>query len=108
MDQQEQGPDQREQSLRRTAEDWEELALKVMLYNSKWAAWVRDHYDWKLHFKGVSVLDDAPYLMKLLGITGTCAPTTFLGGIQKALRRLKREARQAIQENRRVERDRVK
>src|SRR4051812_23646932 len=107
MDSEEQGADQRKQLLGkrnkrgRTPEEWEQIALRVMLLYSEWAAWVRDNYSWKMYGRVAGLMQQTMHIMNQLGVGNTCQPSTFIQAVAKTLRRLKREARQQIRENQR-------
>lgn len=93
MDQQEQGPDQRKQHLiRRSKEDWEQLACKVLLLCPDYALYLRDNFDWRRDQHDPNMARSAKKLMVRLGIEGTCARSTFSYSITKALRRMQKEA----------------
>jgi phosphodiesterase/alkaline phosphatase D-like protein len=100
MDRQKSGVDQREQLLakrvRRTKTEWEEIALKVMLLHSEWAAWIRDNYRWREHGNNTALRLRMLEIMKELGVHETCSVGTFIHAIAKSLRTLRREAREAI------------
>lgn len=102
MDSEEQGTDQRKQLLTkrkkrgRSQDEWDRLALKAILVDSEWAAWIRDNYQWSVYGRNMELKRQALDMMKLLGIDGTCQPSTFLNNIARNLRRLRREARVAL------------
>jgi hypothetical protein len=105
MDRQEPGVDQRQQLLKRnkrgrTPAEWEEIALKVMLLHSEWAAWVRDNYSWKMHGRVIELKRQIIQIMGTLNMHNTCQPSTFINAVAKSLRNLKREARDKTKQER--------
>jgi len=102
MDRQEPHVDQRQQLLAkrskrgRSQAEWEEIALKVLLLHSEWAVWVRDNYSWQSYGRYKPLTIQTCTIMHTLSITGTCQPSTFVNSVARALRRLRREARQSL------------
>lgn len=91
MDRSQQDANQRVQQVKRTAGDWELLALKLQLLDPGIAKHIRDTYTWK---QWEAYVPTAKVYMTALGVWGTCAPSTFMGSMTAALRRLDRKARQ--------------
>lgn len=94
MDRKEQGVDQRQQ-LRRSKEDWEQLACKVLLLCPDYALFLRDNFQWKRDQYDPQLARFAKILMQRLDIEGTCARSTFSQSIAQALRRMRKEGRLA-------------
>lgn len=97
MDQQEQGPDQREQlgRIRRSKEDWEQLACRVLLLVPDYAIHLRDNFNWHRNQYDPVYAKFSKRVMGALGIDGTCARSTFSNGVAMALRRMRKQARLA-------------
>lgn len=103
MDSEEQGVDQRKQLLTkrkgRTGAEWEELALKVLLLYPRTAEAIRDTdwSQWRMHSVHMRELTHAPYFAdQVLIVLGAKYEPYPLNRIAKALRKLRHEARQAL------------
>lgn len=90
--------DQREQRLRRSKEEWEQLACKVLLLSPEYALYLRDHFNWRRDQHDPAYAGHAKLFMVRLEIEGTCARSTFSNGISMALRRMKMQARDKLKE----------
>lgn len=103
MDQQEQGPDQREQlgRVKRSKADWEQLACKVLLLFPDYAKMLREQYHWKNHRRYDR---DIGNLMGWLQVRNTCERCTFANGITAALRRMTKNARDQVNQEKRSDR----
>lgn len=106
MDRQEPGVDQREQLLTepkrrkgRTGAEWDELAVKVLLLYPETAKAIMDvpWQDWKNHRRYLSQLTQPPwYADQVVMILGARYEVYPLNRIAKALRNMRREARQSL------------
>jgi hypothetical protein len=102
MDSQEPSPDQRKQLLRRkgrTGAEWEELSIKVLLLYPDTAKAIRDTdwSQWRLHNIRMQELTRPPYYAdQVILMLGAKYEPYPLNRIAKALRKLRREALQAL------------
>jgi hypothetical protein len=103
MDIEEQGPDQREQliSRRRTSEEWDELACKLILLDAELALAIRDfpwEQQWKVSGRYMSQLTQQYNAdQKVILYLGCKYEAYPMGRIAKSLRKLAREACQTLQ-----------